>query len=1614
MASAVLSPTLCDSGADALLAEFAASCDVPLAGLPMAARRFLTDAQGDLAPDELPGVTACDFAEALAAFWRFGQEYSAAAAPALRVRRGPSGVTPCDVLEIVQPDRPFLVDSVMAAVAECEIAVRAMVHPVVMEGGAARSMIQGYLDPVGDDREALLVRLVSEALDDVRAAVDDFHAMRALMRRTISELASAHLRPGDEHRAEYVSFLNWLEGDRFVFLGARTYNYPRTADGDYAPEEPDFQPGDSLGVLRDPERVVLRRSDEPSVHSAHGLRVITAGAPVIVAKANLRSRVHRRVHADYIGVRRYGADGQPSGEVRFVGLFTAEAYETPVREVPLIRAKVVQVQARAGYPSGSHNAKRLRNVLETWPRDELFQTTEDELLATASGVLHLFDRPRVKLFTRQDPYDRFVSVLLYVPRERYDTDLRTRAGLILAEGFGGRIAAFYPSFTDAPLTRVHYIVGIRAGHRLYPNLAELEARVAEACRTWEDRFEDAVRSAARGDAVTEKLRRYRRAFPPGYRDQYAPAEAFADIDVIESIGVGDQIRLRAFRLPGDSKTTFRFKLYRPGAAAPLADVLPVLGHMGLKALIEHGHQLSPLGANDVAAPVWVHEFVLQDDSGAHLVFEDVKAPFEQAFAAVWNGQAESDGFNRLVLELAISWREAALFRALARYRQQTGLDPSQAVQEAALADHPNVTRLLLNLFHVKFDPSADASLSDRRARAEIVQSDIVAALQAVESLDADRVLRRLAALIGSLQRTNFFQRESDGAHKPHISFKIASRELADVPLPKPFREIYVSAPHVEGVHLRFGPVARGGLRWSDRRDDFRTEVLGLVKAQQVKNAVIVPVGSKGGFYPKQLPRGGDAAATRIEAVRAYESFLRGLLDITDNIGPGNEVVPPASTVVYDGHDPYLVVAADKGTATFSDIANGVAKQYGFWLGDAFASGGSVGYDHKAMGITARGAWEAVKRHFRERGKDIQAQDFTVVGVGDMSGDVFGNGMLLSKHIKLLAAFDHRHIFIDPAPDPALSWAERKRLFDKSRSSWADYDRALISQGGGVFARSLKSISLSAEARALLDLPGATATPDEVMHAILKARAELLYFGGVGCYVKARAESNLQAGDKANDAIRINGNELRVQVVGEGANLGVTQAGRIEFAQAGGALNTDAIDNSAGVDTSDHEVNIKILTGVLERTGKLAASDRTALLASMTDQVAAHVLRHNYDQTLALSLLQSEAANELSGHAQFMDTLEADGRLDRRVEGLPDAAALAEREKAGSGLTRPELAVLLAYGKLDLKNDIVASDAPDDTHFGATLLGYFPKPLAGFAAEMQQHRLHREIVATVLANDIVNMCGPTFPRRLRQAAACDTTAFVKGFAAARVILGVDAIWAEVGALDGKVPAHGQQALYLALAYALRSQTFWLARHAASANVTVQKLIDDYGIAISKLMPLMPGLLSAFDQQEIDRRAARFAGEGAPLGLARSVANLQPLTMTTDLADLARASAWPVENVARLYHMAGDFFSFAKLRFAAGSFIGGDSFDRLAVRRLVEEMLSEQAEITRAVMVFTADPHAGEDAATAKAAVASWAVMHDERVRGLQQVIGTIEQAGGGWSFAKLTIANAALRRLATGT
>ncbi len=1611
MSDAKTSPKSANQAEDSLEAGFGAALSDGT--LPPEAVSFVRQAADDWRPEELPDVSGADVAANLVVAWKIAEETKAAAGPLVRIVAGRTAAgepAPFDLMVAVQPDKPFLVDSIMGELGEGGFQVMAMFHPVVTLHEQRTSIIAVILEPVGEDRREALIAGVEATLADVAASVADFPAMLALMAAAAAELESSAGPDGGYGRAEYTAFLKWLTGDRFVFLGARTYEYPRLPNGDYAAEEPRFSPTDSLGVLRDMGRFVLRRASEPAVLASGLASYLEDAAPLVVAKSNLRSRVHRRTYMDYVGVKRYDAAGRAYGEIRFVGLFTAEAYDEPAHGLPLVRKKIDSVLRRAGENPSAHNEKRLRNIVEAYPRDELFQIEEGDLFDIATGILHLSDRPRVRLFARTDPFDRFVSVLLFIPRDRYDQDVRNRAGLILARAYGGRVSAVYLTSTDQPLSRLHFIIGVSPGEHPIPDVRAVETEIAEQVRTWSDRFETLARDGGVAPGrVGEVLSRYVTAFPAGYRDRYAPEEALADLKVMETLEAGDEqtLRIRAYRNADDSKLSFRIKLYRVGRFVALADVLPILESMGLKGLTEDGFAIKRHEAGGEITKVWIHEFDLEDEHGEKLVFEEVKQAFEDAFMAIWIGRTESDGFNRLVLELGVSWREAALVRAVGRYRQQSGLDPTQTVQEQALGAYPGIARLILDLFRTKFDPAIQATIEDRQIQAEATFAKIVEALQGVESLDYDRVLRRLALVVRAMKRTNYYQAGADGEPKPYLSFKVASRELDDLPAPKPFREIFIWSPRVEGVHLRFGPVARGGLRWSDRRDDFRTEVLGLVKAQQVKNAVIVPVGAKGGFFPKQLPRGGSADAIRAEAVEAYKTFLSGLLDITDNLDAQGNVIRPEGVIVHEGDDPYLVVAADKGTATFSDIANGVADDYGFWLGDAFASGGSHGYDHKVMGITARGAWEAVKRHFRELGKDIQTEPFTAVGVGDMSGDVFGNGMLLSKATKLLAAFDHRHIFLDPDPDPAASWAERKRMFDLPRSSWEDYDKGLISKGGGVYPRTAKTMPVSAEAAALLEIPAGEAAPTDVMRAILKARVELLYLGGIGTYVKAPAEGNGDVGDKANDAIRIDGGDLRVAVVGEGANLGLTQAGRIAYARTGGPdgkggrINTDAIDNSAGVDTSDHEVNIKILTNQAQRLGDLKPADRDPLLVEMTEAVGEHVLAHNYAQTLTLSLQEAGAPGDLDAHARFMLDLEARGRLDRRVEGLPRAAAIADLAAAGRGLTRPELAVLTAYAKLELSDEVVDSTAPDDAYFEKTLVHYFPSPLGKFEAEMQGHRLRREIISTVIANTIVDMTGATFATRLKQAAGCDTSALVLAFEAARQMFRLDEAWKAVGALDLKIPAGVQTQLYQEIANVLRGQTFWLARHASAQGCTVQSLIDAYRPTADALQAEGVGLLSPFERAAAETRTRQYVEAGAPEALAATVASLRPMTAAVNVADLAEASGLEPLAAAKLYHATGGTFGFDRLRAAAAAIRPADPYERQALRGLIVELMGEQYQRAKAIAGL-------KGPADAAAAVKAWIEPRRALVDRAARTLSDIDEGAGGWSFAKLTIANAALK------
>ncbi len=1445
------------------------------------------------------------------------------------------------VLEAVGPDRPFLVDSLLGACSDLGLEVLTLFHPIVELEAGPRSLIQIHLPDLNDLEQERLLTEARATLHDVIMATSDYQDMRRRMREEIETLAACpHVEP--RYKNEAVAFLNWLGDERFVFLGVRSYTFQTDSDGAVLPEEPDLVAGTNFGLLRDDRRNVLNRGDEPLLLTEEIGSFLAEPETLILAKATLVSRVHRRVACDYVGVKHYGPNGKVIGETRFLGLYTAEAYNESVRNIPLLRRRLERVLEILGALPGSHNEKAISNIIEGWPRDELFQTKSETLAPIMQGVLDLIARPRVRVFTRPDRFNRFVSTVVFIPRDAYDTGLRRQISETIETAWGGRMISFQPSFDGATMVRVLFQTALSASSP-QPDSEQLEAQIAQLSRRWTDRFRDVLFTSDRSPEAQTLATLFTDGFNAAYREAFGPEEAIQDVDMLASLSEYHPVCLRAYRRSQDAPDRIRAKAYSRDGAIALSDCVPVFERMGLFVEFETGYPVRPAQKPVAGAPdeYWIHSLSMRQADGLALDLDQIGEAFEDAFVAVWSGAAENDGFNALVFNAGLTWREAALCRALCAYRHQSGLDPARSTQIEALNANPELAQSLIALFTARFDPRFEG---DRAEVCSDLQSQILEGLKSVPSLDHDRIIRRLDELIMATQRTNFFQQDPSGKPHPFISFKIASRELLDLPDPKPYREIFVDSPQVEGVHCRFGPVARGGLRWSDRRDDFRTEVLGLVKAQQVKNAVIVPVGSKGGFYPKQLPSGGSREAVRDAGIAAYKTFITSLLGLTDNLIDGT-VQPPTDTVIHDGDDPYLVVAADKGTATFSDIANEISTSQGFWLGDAFASGGSAGYDHKKMGITARGAWEAVKRHFREIGKDIQSEPFTVIGCGDMSGDVFGNGMLLSKQIRLQAAFNHLHIFVDPDPqDPETLWAERQRLFDLPRSSWMDYDQSLISQGGGVFDRSAKAISLTPEMKTLTGLTADTVTPDELIHALLKSPCELLWFGGIGTYIKASHETDVDAGDRANDAVRIDAKDLSARVIGEGANLGLTQAARIEAALHKVRVNSDAIDNSAGVDSSDHEVNIKILCTEAIRQGALPSGERNVLLASMTDDVAAHVLQHNYAQTGALSLAEKSAKRDHDALERLMVRLEARDVLDREVEGLPSTALMAQFKQDGRALTRPEIAVLMAWTKIVLFDDLVESDLPDDPYFTGTLEGYFPEALRKYADTMQAHRLKREIICTVLANRIVDINGPVFLLRLREQTGASNPEIVAAFETAYALLNASDLRAQNDALDTHVPAQRQIALQSVLADALAKFTRGILknRHTGAVGDRIVALTSSR----DTLAKISLEELSAYERAVYQRRANQLSRDGVPVSLAEQFAQTRLIADAPLITRLATESGHAPQDATDAYLAVGDVLSLDRLRFAAVQAINDMPYwDRLATRGLIGELELLQADATK---------------------------------------------------------------------
>ena len=1459
--------------------------------------------------------------------------------------------SPGTIVEIINDDMPFLVDSVSGAINETGREVRLVIHPIlsVERDGAGRFVAFGGAeapreswmqiviarepDAAGRDR---LAEALHSILGDVRAAVADWGQMRATLRQVAVELQA---NPPPLHRSELDEgreFLRWLDDDNFTYLGFRDYVF-----GDATPARP------PLGILREAGYLVFGGLRDLAALPGDVQEFLRRRELLIVAKTDRRATVHRNAHMDAIAIRRFGPDGAVAGLHLFIGLFTSLAYSSGARSIPLLRRKIAQVMARSGLPPASHDGKALLHILDTFPRDELFQIGEDELFETATGILNLQERQRIALFVRRDPLERFVSCLVFVPRDRYSSDLRQRFARILETAFAGKIEDFFTHLDESVLARVQFIIRTTRGAVPAVEAAALERQLAEAGRSWTDRLEEAADTAFGETEARAKLGRFT-AFPVSYQLRTAPAQAILDLDRIERVLAGAPLEALLPPAEAGRGDAPELRLYRRGEPVILSDVLPILENLGLRIVAEEPYRIDTVAGE----AVWVHEFTLAPADGLGRLTASASRRFEAALVAAWTGEIENDGFNRLVLAAGLTARQTVVLRLYAKFLRQAGSNFSQSYMEETLAHHATIAGRLVALFERRFDPArSDPQGLDIVAEVQAIDH----ALDAVESLDEDRILRNFLMLVLKSLRTNYFQTYPSGAAKRYLSVKFDSAAIDLLPAPRPLYEIFVYSPRVEAVHMRAGRVARGGIRWSDRREDFRTEILGLMKAQTVKNAVIVPVGSKGGFVVKRPPAP-DTENWRekfqAEGIECYRTLMHGLLDITDNIvaeangAGGHRVEPPPQVVWHDGDDPYLVVAADKGTATFSDIANGIAEEYGFWLGDAFASGGSKGYDHKAMAITSRGAWEMVKRHFRELGRDIQNGDFTVVGVGDMAGDVFGNGMLQSRHIRLLGAFNHLHVFVDPDPDPAAGYAERERLFRLPRSSWADYDRALISPGGGVFERAAKSVAISAEIKRVFGIAEDALTPAELIRHMLTAEVDLLFFGGIGTFVKAHAESQADAGDKTNDALRVDGEALRAKVVGEGANLGATQRGRVAYALKGGRIDTDAIDNSAGVSMSDHEVNIKILLGGAISAGVLGRQERDPLLAQMGDDVARLVLRDNYLQGEALSVAEARGAAALDRQARLIRELEKAGRLDRALEFLPDDETLTARVAARQGLTRPELAVLLAYAKMALDAELLASDLTEAPELQPELAGYFPPDLRErFAAQIAAHPLRREIVATVVTNDLVNRAGLTFVTDLRVATGAGAPDIARSYRIVRAVFALPELWAAIEALDGQVPARVQSEMLIDIGGLLEHASAWLLRRGRL----------DLGSDTARLRPsaealeeALAALLPASERTVLDQRAGRLAAAGVPTGLAERIGGVPFLSSALEIADLAERARQPLMQAARVYYGVGARFALDEMRAAARRLPAETAWQKQAVETVIDDVYTLQTDLAARVL------------------------------------------------------------------
>lgn len=1572
---------------------------------------------GIISLDELTQRRLSDLAGCTLSAWRLLERFDHAQ-PQVRVynpdyeRHGWQSTH--TAVEVLHHDLPFLVDSVRTELNRRGYSIHTLQTTVLSvrrgskgelleilpkgstgEGVLHESLMYLEIDRCANAAELnVLSKELEQVLGEVRVAVADFEPMKAKVQELLAKLDNSAFAVDTDEKNEIKSFLEWLVGNHFTFLGYEEFVVTDQADGGHI----EYDQNSFLGLTK-----LLRTGltyDDLRIED-YAVSYLREPTLLSFAKAAHPSRVHRPAYPDYVSIREIDADGKVIKEHRFMGLYTSSVYGESVRVIPFIRRKVEEIEHRSGFQSKAHLGKELAQVLEVLPRDDLFQTPVDELFTTVMSIVQIQERNKIRVFLRKDPYGRFCYCLAYVPRDIYSTEVRQKIQQVLMERLKASDCEFWTFFSESVLARVQLILRVDPKNRLDIDTVLLEKEVVQACRSWQDDYA-ALTVESFGEAHgTNVLADFPKGFPAGYRERFAAHSAVVDMQHLLSLNEKNPLVMSFYQPLGQvsGQRELHCKLYHADTPLALSDVLPILENLGLRVLGEFPYRLRHTNGREF----WIHDFAFTAAEGLDLDIQQLNDTLQDAFVHIVRGEAENDAFNRLVLTAGLPWRDVALLRAYARYLKQIRLGFDLGYIASTLNNHTDIARELTRLFKTRFYLARKLGSDDLEDKQQRLEQAILTALDDVQVLNEDRILRRYLDLIKATLRTNFYQTDANGQNKSYFSFKFNPHAIPELPKPVPKFEIFVYSPRVEGVHLRFGNVARGGLRWSDREEDFRTEVLGLVKAQQVKNSVIVPVGAKGGFLPRRLPLGGSRDEIAAEGIACYRIFISGLLDITDNLKDG-ALVPPANVVRHDDDDPYLVVAADKGTATFSDIANGIAIDYGFWLGDAFASGGSAGYDHKKMGITAKGAWVGVQRHFRERGINVQEDSITVVGVGDMAGDVFGNGLLMSDKLQLVAAFNHLHIFIDPNPNPATSFVERQRMFDLPRSAWTDYDTSIMSEGGGIFSRSAKSIAISPQMKERFDIKADKLTPTELLNALLKAPVDLLWNGGIGTYVKASTESHADVGDKANDALRVNGNELRCKVVGEGGNLGMTQLGRVEFGLNGGGSNTDFIDNAGGVDCSDHEVNIKILLNEVVQAGDMTDKQRNQLLASMTDEVGGLVLGNNYKQTQALSLAARRAYERIAEYKRLMGDLEGRGKLDRAIEFLPTEEQINERVAAGHGLTRPELSVLISYSKIDLKEQLLGSLVPDDDYLTRDMETAFPPTLVSkFSEAMRRHRLKREIVSTQIANDLVNHMGITFVQRLKESTGMSPANVAGAYVIVRDIFHLPHWFRQIEALDYQVSADVQLELMDELMRLGRRATRWFLR-ARRNEQNAARDTAHFGPHLKELGLKLDELLSGEIRENWQARYQAYVEAGVPELLARMVAGTSHLYTLLPIIEASDVTGQNPAEVAKAYFAVGSALDITWYLQQISALPVENNWQALAREAFRDDVDWQQRAITISVL------QQGDGTQDVEARLALWMEQHEGMISRWRAMLVEI-RAASGTDYAMYAVANRELLDLA---